>query len=135
MQATGRDLSGEARSLMAFHLQAVGFARFFDELSQMCTAAFIDTRPIFAHIGLQPSRSDRFLSDAVQPEGIADPWIRDFTAAARDARIPAVLGGQCLVTSGVRLLSEAAWREHDKVSKAYKAAGRARERGNRGPIA
>jgi hypothetical protein len=135
MQAIGRDLSGEARSLLAFHVQAVGFARFFDELSQMCTAAFIDTRPIFAHMGLQPLRQDRFLSDTLQPEGIANAWIRGFTAAARDARIPVVFGGQCLVTSGVRLLSEAAWREHDKVSKAYKAAGRARERGNRGSIA
>jgi hypothetical protein len=134
MQAIGRDLSGEARSLLAFHLQAVGFARFFDELSQMCTAAFIDTRPIFAHMRLQPSRPDRFLSDAGQPEGIADAWIYDFTAAARDARIPVILGGQCLVTSGVRLLSEAAWREHDKVSKAYKAAGRARGMSGRGSI-
>jgi hypothetical protein len=126
MQAIGRDISGEARSLLAYHLQAVGFERFFDELAQMCTAAFIDTRPLFAHIGLQPSRADRFLSDAVQPDGIGDSWIRDFTAAARDARIPVVLGGQCLVTSGVQLLSEAAWREHDKIAKAYKAAGRAK---------
>jgi hypothetical protein len=86
-------------------------------------------------MGLQPSRADRFLSDAAQPEGIGDPWIRDFTAAAREARIPVVLGGQCLVTSGVRLLSEAAWREHDKVSKAYKAAGRARGRGERSLMA
>ena len=126
MQAIGRDVSGEARSLLAFHLQAVGFEHFFDELSQMCSAAFIDTRPLFAHMGLQPSRADRFLSDAVEPAGISDRWIRDFTAAARDARIPVVLGGQCLVTSGVQLLSEAAWREHDKTQKAYKAAGRAR---------
>jgi hypothetical protein len=126
MQAIGRDISGEARSLLAYHLQAVGCERFFDELSQMCSAAFIDTRPIFAHMGKQPSRADRFLSDAMEPDGIGDPWIREFTTAAREARIPVMLGGQCLVTAGVQLLSEAAWREHDRVTKAYKAAGRAR---------
>ena len=126
MQASGRDLSGEARSLLAFHLQAVGFERFFEELAQMGTAAFIDTRPLFAHMGLRLSRPDRFLSDAVEPAGISDPWLRDFTAAAREARIPVVLGGQCLVSSGVQLLAEAAWREHDRLDKAYKAAGRAR---------
>jgi hypothetical protein len=126
MQAIGRDISGEARSLLAYHLQAVGCERFFDELAQMCSAAFIDTRPIFAHVGRQPSRADRFLSDAMEPDGISDAWMSEFTAAARDARIPVVLGGQCLVTAGVQLLSEAAWREHDRVTKAYKAAGRAR---------
>lgn len=129
MAAAGRDLSGEARSLLAFHLQAVGFERFFRELGEMGNGAFIDTRPIFAHTGRQPSRPDRFLSDALQPEGISDPWIQDFTAAARDAPIPVVLGGQSLVTSGLQLLSEAAWRRHDQLDAEYKARGRARERG------
>jgi hypothetical protein len=116
LQAAGRDLNGQARSLLAFHLQSVGMPRFFAELAQMGQAAFIDTRPLFAHMGLKPSRSDRFLSDAMQPDGIEDAWVREFTAAACQASIPVVLGGSSLVGSGVQLLSEAAWRRHDEES-------------------
>jgi hypothetical protein len=114
LQAAGRDVNGQARSLLAFHLQSVGMTRFFAELAQMGQAAFIDTRPLFAHMGLKPSRPDRFLSDAMQPEGIENAWVREFTAAACEAPIPVVLGGSSLVGSGLQLLSEAAWRRHDE---------------------
>jgi hypothetical protein len=114
LQAAGRDLNGEARSLIAYHVQSVGMERFFGELSEMGQAAFIDTRPVFAHLGLKPSRPDRFLSDAMTPGGIQDAWVRDFTTAACEAPIPVVLGGASLVAAGIQLLSEAAWLEHDK---------------------
>jgi hypothetical protein len=111
--------------LLGFHLQAVGARRFFDEMAEMAHAAFIDTRAIFAHLGLNPSRPDRFLSDALEPDDIADPWLREFTIAAREAPIPVVLGGSTLVGSGIQLLSEAAWRDHDR-DAGYRAAGRAK---------
>jgi hypothetical protein len=125
MQAMGRDLNGEARSLLGFHIESVGPERFFSELAETVNAAFIDTRPLLAHLRLNPSRQDRFLSDAMTPEGIADPWLRDFTKAAREAPIPVVLGGNTLVAAGVQLLSEAAWRARDKSEVEYKAKGRA----------
>lgn len=126
LQAAGRDATGGARTLLGYHLQAVGPQRFFEALASMGQAAFIDTRPLFAHMGLTPSRADRFLSDALQPEGIGDAWLGEFTAAARSAPIPVVLGGSSLVAAGVQLLSEAAWREKDKTeAAAYKAQGRA----------
>lgn len=114
LQAAGRDVNGEARSLVAFHIQAIGAERFFHELAELGQAAFIDTRPLFAHLGLKPSRPDRFLSDAMTPDGIEDVWVRALTLAACEAPIPVVLGGASLVASGVQLLSEAAWREHDE---------------------
>ena len=123
LQAAGRDVNGQARSLLAFHLQSVGLQRFFEELAQLGQAAFIDTRPLFAHMGLKPSRPDRFLSDAMQPEGIEDAWVREFTAAACAAPIPVVLGGSSLVASGVQLLSEAAWRQHDHEIGVSKGGG------------
>jgi hypothetical protein len=128
MQAAGRDLNGEARSLLAYHLQTVGTKRFFEELGTMAQAAFIDTRPIFAHMGLDPSRPDRFLCDAMTPEDITDPFIRELTQAAIEAPIPVVLGGSSLVASGVQLLSEAAWRIRDAEKAAYKPMGRAANR-------
>lgn len=127
MLAAGRDVSGEARSMLAYHLQAVGPQRFFAELGEMVHAAFIDTRPILAHLGLQPSRADRFRSDVMTPVGIENPWLREFTEAAMAAPIPVVLGGSSLVTSGVQLLSEAAWRENDQRAEAdYRPMGRAK---------
>jgi hypothetical protein len=127
MQAVGRDLSGEARTLLGYHLKAVGPRRFFEEIAEMAQAAFLDTRPLLAHLGVRPSRPDRFLSDALQPDGITDPWLRDFTRAAAEAPIPVVLGGQSLVGSGVQLLSEAAWKQHDRLEMEYRAKGRARD--------
>jgi hypothetical protein len=125
LQAAGRDVNGEARSLLAYHIEAVGMQRFFEELAQMGQAAFIDTRPLFAHRGLKPSRPDRFLSDAMLPDAIEDPWVRDLTQAACEAPIPVVLGGSSLVAAGVQLLSEAAWRDYDRRQGEYRAQGRA----------
>jgi hypothetical protein len=126
MLAAGRDISGEARSILAFHLKAVGPRRFFAELAEMVNGAFIDTRPLLAHLGHQPSRPDRFFSDSMQPEGISDPWLREFTEAAIDAPIPVVLGGSSLVASGVQLLSETAWRQNDQQNEDYRPMGRAK---------
>jgi len=125
MQAAGRDLSGESRTLVGYHLQAVGPRRFFEELATMANAAFIDTRPLFSQMGLQASRPDRFASDALLPEAVSQPWIRELTAAARDAPIPVVLGASTLVNSGIQLLNEAAWRERDRQEAEYRARGRA----------
>jgi hypothetical protein len=61
------------------------------------------------------------------PAGISDPWLREFTEAAIEAPIPVVLGGSSLVTSGVQLLSEAAWRENDQRAESqYRPMGRAK---------
>ena len=114
MQAAGRDASGEARSLLAFHLREVGNERFFAELAELAHAACIDTRPLLSHLGVEPSRADRFWSDLGCPERIDEPFLREFTQAARDASIPVLLGGHSLVAGGLMLLTEAAWREEDK---------------------
>jgi hypothetical protein len=39
----------------------------------------------------------------MQPDSIADPWLRALTESARSAPIPIVLGGHTLVGPGVRL--------------------------------
>ena len=56
MQAAGRDTNGEARSLLAFHLQAVGPRRFFAELARWCTPPSSTRGRSSPHLGLQPSR-------------------------------------------------------------------------------
>jgi hypothetical protein len=114
MQAAGREASGEARSLLAFHLREVGCRRFFDELAELSDAACIDTRPLLAHLGVRASRADRFWSDLGRADEIEEPFLREFTQAAREAPLPVVLGGHSLVAGGLMLLTEHAWREEDQ---------------------
>lgn len=102
------------RSLLAYHLQAVGLPRFFEELATLGDAAFIDTRVLLAHLGLRPSRADRFLSDLGRAAEIKDAFLRDFTEAAARAAIPVLLGGHSLVSGDLMALIETAWREYDR---------------------
>lgn len=98
---------GAAVSLMATWIDAVGPEAFFRQLASVCDAAFIDTRPLFAHGGRRVSTADRFASDLFAVDSIQDPWVRRWTAAARDASIPVVLGGHSLVTGGLWALLDA----------------------------
>ena len=108
MRASGREARGEARSLLGDHLERAGMRDFFATLARLADAAVIDSRVLFAHQRLQPPAIDRFNSDLLRAEGIATPFIREFTLAARDAAIPILLGGHSLVSGGMYALAEAA---------------------------
>lgn len=114
MRASGREERGEVRSLLGFHLEAVGPTRFFEHLAQLGDAAFIDSRVIFNHLHLKLSASDRFYSDLLQPEAIENPFVREFTRAAATASIPVMLGGHSLVAGGLWALIDAAWLRRDE---------------------
>jgi hypothetical protein len=109
MRASGRLARGEARSLLGYYYQRVGPRRFFETLSELGQAIFLDSRVIFAHLGVWPPASDRYNSDLRRPGLIADRQIREFTEAAMSAPVPAVLGGHSLVSGGLYALVEAAW--------------------------
>jgi hypothetical protein len=110
MEADGRASDGSARSLLGFHLAAVGLERFFETLAELGDAAFIDTRVILAHKRIEASREDRFLSDLGRWQEIRDPFLRDFTRAALEAPVPVLLGGHSLMSGGLMALNEHAWR-------------------------
>lgn len=79
-------------------------------LARLGEAAVVDTRVLLAHrLGADehrwPRAEDRFASDLLLPERIADPWLRSLTAAARSAAIPILLGGHTLVGPGLPLLA------------------------------
>ena len=92
-----RDAGGWAgwggKSVLGYLLESSGVSGFFDKLSEMGDAAFLDTRVIFNHAGKSFSASDRFYSDMLEEESVADPWLREFTLGAREAAIPVILGG------------------------------------------
>jgi hypothetical protein len=106
MRAGGREERGEARSLLGMYNDAVGTTGLITALEQVCNAAFLDTRVLFAHRRLKPTPQDRFASDALLPELISDPYVRELTEAALSASIPLVLGGHSLGAGGLWALSE-----------------------------
>ncbi len=102
---------GASISLLGYLLEASGSRGFFEKLTAMGDAAFLDTRVLFGHMGKSLSTSDRFYSDMLEPDEITDAWLREFTEEARDAEIPVVLGGHSLVSGGMLALIDAAWDE------------------------
>ncbi len=108
MRASGRLARGEVYAWLGAFLECAGPRRFFHSLARACTAAILDTRVLFAHQRISPSPADRFNSDLLQPERIAQPAVRAFTQEALDAPLPILLGGQSLVSGGLLALAEAA---------------------------
>jgi hypothetical protein len=105
MRASGRQARGLVRSLLADYVEMVGQERFFREMGELADAMFLDSRVILAARQSWPSPADRFYSDLRRPDDIADPFLRDFTAAALAAPIPVVLGGHSLVSGGLWALA------------------------------
>ena len=97
-------------SLVGLCLEGLGTAHFFQILSTHGLTAVIDSRVLFNHLGLCPSRQDRFFSDLFRPEEIRDPSVRLFTEEALQSPIPLVLGGHSLVSGGLYALAESAWK-------------------------
>ena len=95
-------------SVLGALIERDGPASFGTLLAGLGDAAIVDTRVLFAHrLGRDeaawPAAEDRFASDLLLPDAIADPWLRELTASAVDAPIPILLGGHTLVGPGLRL--------------------------------
>jgi hypothetical protein len=96
-------------SVLGRLLDEVGPAALGAELARLGEAAVVDTRVLLAHHhGPDPSRwppdADRFASDLLLHERVADPWLQALTRSAAEAPIPVLLGAHSLVGPGLRLL-------------------------------
>jgi hypothetical protein len=114
MQASGKDADGTARSMLGQLLVEAGARRFFGELlPELGQAAFIDIRPALVHLGIRPSRADRFAADLGLAAEVEDPRLREIVEAANASPVPVVLGGHSLVGGVLMLLNQWAWDVHD----------------------
>jgi hypothetical protein len=96
-------------SVLGALLDHAGPERLGANLARLADAALVDTRVLLAHrLGRDeaawPGAEDRFASDLLLHERIADPWLRALTASAAAAPIPVLLGGHTLVGPGLRLV-------------------------------
>lgn len=106
---TSRAGQRPAASILGLLLERDGPGSLGTHLARFADAAIIDTRVLLAHrLGTDearwPAAEDRFASDLLLAERIADPWLAELTAAAVSAEIPILLGGHTLVGPGVRLV-------------------------------
>ncbi len=103
-----------AWSLVGRLLEEVGMERFGEELASLADGVVLDTRVLLAHADSRAGREDRFQSDLLAPEKVADPWLRDLTAALAAAKTPILLGGHSLLSGGLMALTDQAWLENDR---------------------
>ena len=104
----GRPNRRPPRSVLGELLERDGPGSLGRHVAAISDGALIDSRVLMAHRlgadeGAWPTAEDRFASDLLLADRIDDPWLRELTAAARDAAVPILLGGHGLVGPGVRL--------------------------------
>ena len=106
---TSRRGQRPARSVLGLLLDGGGPGALGTIVPELAHGAVIDSRVLLAHrLGTDesgwPTAEDRFASDLLLHERIADPWLRELTRAAAEAPIPVLLGGHTLVGPGLRLV-------------------------------
>lgn len=106
MKALGRIERGEVRSLVGELVRALGWQGFFSHAAQSCALVLFDTRVVLAEQRREISDGDRFASDLLMDDDVHDLDLREMARAAAAAPIPILLGGQTLVSGGLRLLRE-----------------------------
>ncbi|HET9522011.1 MAG TPA: hypothetical protein VFO73_13265 [Candidatus Limnocylindrales bacterium] len=102
------------RSLLGTLLERDGAAALGGLLAGLGDGAVVDSRVLMAHRlgaddGGWPAPEDRYASDLLLPDRVADPWLRELTHSAATAAIPIVLGGHTLVGPGLRFALRGGW--------------------------
>ncbi|MBG93121.1 MAG: hypothetical protein CL792_03985 [Chloroflexi bacterium] len=110
MGAAGADGSLRARSLLGQVIESVGANKCFTEwIPVLCDAAFIDIRPVLAHLKWSTSVEDRFNADLLRPHKIQHSGLKDLVIAAKNSSVPVIIGGHSLVSGDLMLLNDWVW--------------------------
>ncbi len=107
MKALGRQDRKEVVSLLGCFVERAGFAGLVEALNRVAHAAFVDSRVLFHHFHLDLPAEDRFNSDLMRPELVRNPAARELASAALASAAPMALGGHCLVSGGLRAVTDA----------------------------
>ncbi len=110
MEAEHRAVAGQVRSLLGFYSERVGPRELVEVVCALGDVVVWDTRVLMAHHGLWPPAEERFAADLLQTEGVRDPFLKEFVSACARSDVPMILGGHSLVSGGLLLAVELAWR-------------------------
>ncbi|HIP99338.1 TPA: hypothetical protein EYH33_02235 [Candidatus Bipolaricaulota bacterium] len=108
MEALDRPGQGLVRTLLS--TLASGPREVVAALSELADGVVWDTRPYLAAHGLWPLPEDRFACDLLDLERVETPLLRELVRGCLAAPIPFLLGGHSLVSGGLYLACELAWR-------------------------
>ncbi len=110
MEAEGRDAAGRVRSFLGTYADCAGPGALVEAVCSLGDVIVWDTRVLMAQRRLWPPAEERFAADLLRPEGVTDPFLREFVSACSGAQVPMILGGHSLVSGGVLLAVDLAWR-------------------------
>lgn len=103
----GRPNRRPPRSILGLLLDRDGPASLGDRVAALADGALLDSRVLLAHRAgaderAWPPAEDRYASDLLLADRVADPWLADLTRAAAGAAVPVLLGGHTLVGPALR---------------------------------
>jgi len=93
----------------------------FTNLRKYCDALFLDSRILFAHLGLDIDREERFSLDMQDISSMKNRELRRLLLSARESDIPIIFCNHSFLNSGIPLLIDWLWRR--KGFKTYKFSG------------
>jgi len=114
MESSGRAERGAVRSLLGVMGRNRTPAELVTLLGQYGDVVVWDTRVYMAHLGVWPPPEERFASDLLEYDKLGHPQLRDLIRACAQSPTPFLLGGHALVSGGLYLASELAWRGVDR---------------------
>lgn len=114
MEASGRAERGAVLSLLGLWAERVEPAGLVRALSRLGDVVVWDIRVLMGHLGVWPPPEERYACDLLEPEKVSDPRLRELVQACRESPTPFLLGGHSLVSGGMYLAVDLAWRGHER---------------------
>ncbi len=111
MEASGRAERGAVLSLLGLWAERTGPAGLVRALERLGDVVVWDIRVFMGHLGVWPPPEERYACDLLEYEKVGDPRLRELVQTCAASATPFLLGGHSLVSGGMYLAVELAWRE------------------------
>ncbi|MCS7240097.1 MAG: hypothetical protein NZ651_02480 [Candidatus Bipolaricaulota bacterium] len=114
MEASGRAERGAVFSLLGSWAEHMSPSSLVRTLSKLGDVVIWDIRVLMGHFGIWPPPEERYACDLLRYEKVRDPRLRELVQACAESPTPFLLGGHSLVSGGMYLAVELAWRNRDR---------------------